>query len=753
MRPTAYSSLALIVGCACCHAAAATTAVGANPAPVPSVDTPVAAPGTTERELETVMVYARRITPVTRVAATVTVIDQARIAATLTTDVRELVRYEPGLSVRNDPFRFGLDTFSIRGLGGNRVAVEIDGIPASGGFAVGSYADSGRAFVDTALIERVEFLRGPASSLYGSDAIGGIVAMSTLTPAGLLIGSQAPYALRSEVGYGNDDDSWHAALASAGAIGAGRWLAAYVHRTGNELDTAAHVDPNPRDYVSESVLLKYETPAIAGGPLMFTLEGGRLEQTTEVAAFLGLPGRFVNTTQLVGDDTSERFRASVGQVLQGRGRWFDSADWKVYWQGTQTRQDTLELRQAAPPRAPAVQLDRGFQFDEQAYGIEFTALRTLRSNHLTHDLVYGMEASRSRLEELRTGLQTTLATGTTTNVILGEEFPLRDLPLTDITEVGLFIQDELGADGSRWSLIPAVRLDYYDLSPQTDRIYRDDNPSSTAVGLDEVSLSPKLGATYRLREDTSVFFQYARGFRSPPPEDVNIGLEIPLFNVRAVPNPDLEPETSDGFEAGVRVLRPAMRLAASLYHNEYSDFIESKVNLGVDPATGVTLFQSQNIARARIYGAELSASVDGAAWQPALDGWSGRLAASWARGDDLERDQPLNSVEPPSVVLGVRYTPPAGNWGSELVATAVAAQREVDRSRANLFATNDYVTLDLLVEVDLAARLRLNVGLFNLTDQAYIQWADVRGRVVGDPLLPYYTRPGFNAAATLRYSF
>jgi hypothetical protein len=44
-------------------------------------------------------------------------------------------------------------------------------------------------------------------------------------------------------------------------------------------------------------------------------------------------------------------------------------------------------------------------------------------------------------------------------------------------------------------------------------------------------------------------------------------------------------------------------------------------------------------------------------------------------------------------------------------------------------------------------------GLFNLGDASYVEWADVRGRVVGDPLLPYYTRPGFNASATLHYSF
>jgi outer membrane receptor for ferrienterochelin and colicin len=96
-----------------------------------SVADPVPKTLTADGELETVTVYARRITPVTHVAATVSVVDKDRIEATLASDIREIVRYEPGLSVRNDPFRFGLDTISIRGLGGNRVAVEIDGVPAA----------------------------------------------------------------------------------------------------------------------------------------------------------------------------------------------------------------------------------------------------------------------------------------------------------------------------------------------------------------------------------------------------------------------------------------------------------------------------------------------------------------------------------------------------------------------------------------------------------------------------------------------
>lgn len=702
-----------------------------------------------ENGLETVTVYARRITPVARVAATVTVIDAARIDATLASDVRELVRYEPGLTVRNDPFRFGLDTISIRGLGGNRVAVEVDGVPAAGGFAIGSYSDSGRSFLDTAFVHRVEFLRGPASALYGSEAIAGIMAMTSLAPAHVLEPGGERFGARTQAGYDSQDRGWHASAVVAGAGGPGDWLLGYVRREGGETTTAADVTPDPREYSGDSVLAKYVLTGAPGGPLTLAAEGGRIEQQSTVDAFRGV-GRFVNTTLLEGDDEMTRWRVSLDQSL-GATTAFDSVVWRVYWQSTETLQDTHELRKAVPPRTPAVALDREFRYEETALGVEFTAAKSLAHGSLVHDLVYGIDAMQTRLEELRDGTQTTLETGEATDTILGETFPLRDLPLTDVTEIGVFLQDEFGPRDGRWTLVPALRVDRYELRPEADQIYREDNPSAAPVGVVETSLAPKLGATWRLADTTTAFFQYARGLRSPPPEDVNIGLEIPLFRYRAVPNPDLRSETSDGFELGLRYTSAALSLTGSVFQTEYDDFIESRVNLGVDE-NGYTLFQSQNVAEARIVGAELAATADFGAWSTRFTGWTGRLAASWSRGDDLVRDVPLNSIDPPRLVAGLRYDA-SDRWGAELVVTAVEAQRDVDRSTADLYRTDGYATVDLLAEWRVSPRLRLNVGLFNLTDEAYIVWADVRGRTVDDPLVPYYTQPGFNASATLHYDF
>ncbi|MCC7463384.1 MAG: TonB-dependent receptor [Gammaproteobacteria bacterium] len=711
---------------------------------------PLPAGEAADTELDTVTVYALRPTPVARVAAAVTVIDTGQMQRTQATDVKQLVRYQPGITVRSDPFRFGLDTFAVRGLGGNRVRVEIDGIPVAGGFEVGAYADSGRSFIDLAFVERVEILRGPASSLYGSDALGGIVAMRTLRPAALLDGAAAPLALRAQAGYQGSDRGWHAAAVGAAALGHSELLLGYVRRTGRELDSAAAIQPNPRDYRAESVMLQYVLPGFAGGPLRVTAEGGQVGQRTDVNALLGSAGRFLNTTALRGEDRARRHRLSLQQSLAVPGR-LGNAEWRAYWQDTATRQDSLETRRAVPPRTPPLRMARRFELDARTVGLEASAVRSITAHHASQELVFGIEAAVTRLSELRDGRQTDLGTGSSSNTVLGEVMPVRDLPPSDALELGVFAQDELRLSGTPWSFIPALRLDYYRLRPRPDAIYREDNPASPAVGLEHVSLAPKFGVSYQFDAALGGYFQYAHGFRSPPPEDVNIGFDIPLFNYRALPNPQLQPERSEGYEIGLRWRSTALQLDGSMYYNDYRDFIESRINLGVDPVSGTTLFQSRNVAAAHIYGAEFALRLRGAGRDTALAGWSASLNGTWSRGSDRSRQQPLNSVGPPNAVAGLRYEAASGRWGSELLATLTGAKHAVDRSRADVYATSGCTTLDWQFNAEPGGGLALNAGVFNLADRACIEWEDVRGRANGDPLLPYYTRPGRSVSLTVHW--
>ena len=120
------------------------------------------------------------------VASDVSVIDAAEIDRRQVQNIADLVRYEPGVSVTGSATRFGLGGFRIRGLGGDRVRIEVDGIPLPEEFAIGSFSNAGRDLVDVDALKRVEIIRGAASSLYGSDALGGVVSFVTKDPADYL---------------------------------------------------------------------------------------------------------------------------------------------------------------------------------------------------------------------------------------------------------------------------------------------------------------------------------------------------------------------------------------------------------------------------------------------------------------------------------------------------------------------------------------------------------------------------------------
>ena len=108
--------------------------------------------------------------------ATVTVITGEQLERQNATRPQDTIRYEPGISFGIQPNRTGVTNFVIRGIGENRVRVQVDGIrlpdfPGSNAGA-GTYT---RDFVDLETVRHLEIVRGPDSALYGSDALGGVL--------------------------------------------------------------------------------------------------------------------------------------------------------------------------------------------------------------------------------------------------------------------------------------------------------------------------------------------------------------------------------------------------------------------------------------------------------------------------------------------------------------------------------------------------------------------------------------------------
>src|SRR5690606_37451589 len=149
-------------------------------------------------EFDRVVVTATRTArAISDVPNTVDVIDRERMDEILARDLKDLFRYEPGITVTSGFGRFGIGGIRIRGLDANRVRIQTDGIPVSDSFAIGSFSDANRNFVDIDTLKRVEVVRGPTSSLYGSDALGGTVSFVTKDPSDYLEeGRDAYFGLR-----------------------------------------------------------------------------------------------------------------------------------------------------------------------------------------------------------------------------------------------------------------------------------------------------------------------------------------------------------------------------------------------------------------------------------------------------------------------------------------------------------------------------------------------------------------------------
>ena len=155
-----------------------------------------------------VVTGSREPLPVERLAADVAVIDADTLRFTTADSLADLLRREAGLQVSRNGGPGQSSGLFIRGTASQQSVVLVDGV------RVGS-ATLGFAAVETlglAQLERVEVLRGPGSSLYGADAVGGVV--NLITRQG---GGEAQTQARLAVG---GHGSREASLGARGAVGA-----------------------------------------------------------------------------------------------------------------------------------------------------------------------------------------------------------------------------------------------------------------------------------------------------------------------------------------------------------------------------------------------------------------------------------------------------------------------------------------------------------------------------------------------------
>ncbi|MDZ4728628.1 MAG: TonB-dependent hemoglobin/transferrin/lactoferrin family receptor [Xanthomonadales bacterium] len=699
-----------------------------------------------------VVVASKRPQALSTIAAQVTVIDAEQISQNLVEDINGLLRYEPGLEVETAGTRFGATAINIRGIGGNRVAIEQDGIPVRDQVVVGAFSNGGRALLETDRIKRVEVLHGPASVLYGSNALGGIISVTSWDPEDLLAITQGKVAVRVRGGYQGVNDNWVGSGIAAWGEGSHGLLVAATWREGHERDNTAPADAatDPQDWDSQDFMLRYTFDSAAGNRLRLTARSQERDIDTEIQSQLGYGRRFGTTTELLGFDHDENQLLAADYEFAFGG--WEQGVVRLFHTDYETDQYTFETR--ANARTP-VKIHRRFYYQQQHDGMNLNLFRSLISGATTHELSLGMEWLQTQSGEFRDGSQTNLLTGQSSNVILGEQMPVRDFPNSRSRELGFYIQDEISFANSRWELVPALRWDHYELKPQVDKIWQEDYPDFTVTDVSDSQFTPRLAALYRMSSVGSLYGQYSAGFRAPPFEDVNIGLFIPLFGYRAIPNPDLQAETSNGFELGSRWITGHSQLSLALFYTDYDDFIESRALIGIEPQTGELIFQSRNIDQARIYGLDIRYEQDLAAWNEKLQGWYLKAAAYWSEGDNRQNDQPLNSIAPPQAVIGTSWYSHDERWNMELTGTLTAAKKteETDQNIAPRYATDAWFSLDFAAGWRPVADLQIRAGIFNLTNESYWHWLDVANLEAGNPMIPILSQPGRSYSFSISFEF
>lgn len=694
--------------------------------------------------------------------ATVTVITDQEIADQLATDIKDLIRFEPGVSVRRAPARFGAaqgttgrarnEDFVIRGIGGNRVLIQVDGIRAPQGFSFGAQEVGRGGAADVSLVKQVEILRGPASALYGSDGLAGAVSFVTSDPVDIIAGSDVGGFATSL--YSSADNEFAQTAALAGQTGNWSAMIAYTRRDFSELENRGTVEgtgplrtaPNPQDGTSNAVLGKLVWD---NGPHRIRLTGEYLDTvvTSEVLTGLGPvrlfgPAPVWTVDALNARDTTSRVRGSADWTFDGQpGDAIEYAFLAAYWQ--QGEDDQFALEERTPLGAtPAPDRERRNTFDNRVYGVVSELRSTLDLGGITNRIAIGGDVSWTRQQGVRDG----------TEPPRGEVFPTRAFPLTDFTLGGVFIANEISLAGGAVTLFPALRYDFYDLNPTDDPLL----PTFTATGQSGDRLSPKLGVTVKLAPDVILFGNYAQGFLAPTPSQVNNFFENFASGYTSAANPDLRPETSESWELGARYVGDIFSLQVVGFRGDYDNFISQQVVGGSFTPQDPAVFQFVNFDAVSIEGVEARAELK------LSSGWKARFAMAYANGDTIDAAGariPLDTVDPFNLVAGIGYRAPSGRFGGELILTHNARKEKGELERAadgaDLFVRPDASTiLDLTAFYAVTDALKLRAGLFNLTDETYALWSDVRGLGVNNAgIADAFTRPGRNLSLSASYRF
>ncbi|WP_244222748.1 TonB-dependent receptor plug domain-containing protein [Cupriavidus lacunae] len=284
------------------------------------------------------------------VASTITTRDARQIEHAQPVDETGLFADEPDIDVPRDRRRFGAGSINIRGIEDNRVLQMVDGVRLPDFFSGGGPSNISSATRDApefSFLKRVEVLRGPASSLYGSDVIGGVVAYATKDPSDLMQGRKAG----GEIGlnWNGIDNGFGQTAGVAGGNDTIQGLFMVANRNAHEMKNMGSDDsnsvnrtrPNPQDVHTQAWLGKILLNASPEHKFKLTYEHREGHTDTDIQRLSTALPRVISTN---GTEDLNRDRVSLDYAWKPASGMLDQLTAQVYYQESDTRTLTNQVR-------------------------------------------------------------------------------------------------------------------------------------------------------------------------------------------------------------------------------------------------------------------------------------------------------------------------------------------------------------------------------------------------------------------------
>ncbi|MDQ1834432.1 TonB-dependent receptor domain-containing protein [Massilia scottii] len=721
-----------------------------------------------------VVTQAREKTP-DALQGSVVVISAEELARRNAGDMSAIARYEPLVAV---PAAFsgsgsvwdgaGNTGFNIRGVEGNRVSLDIDGIalpdaaPKPDGTAMNTFG-IGRDYFDPAMFREVRIGSGAGAAAAGTPGLAGSVAFVTKSPGDYLSDGKRSY-LAYALGYSDANNSRSHSLTGAARMGALDALAVAVHRSGKELENKGSVPANPDDWDSNALLAKFQWTPMQGQRIGLTLDGYERDNARS----------YVNKTSglypngVLQDSRTKRTRVSLEHRMSGATHGlFDTLESRVYVQDASV-DDRTRARYITGNQPYLRNIDTGY-FNKSAGAGGDATLKLGHSLSVAYGAAYEQsETRRPWLED-----RTVIASGAHQIMMKNR---MADM---DSDKASAYLRGEFGftLSGYAATLTPGLRMEYRKLTPRNLAGYLIAVPAAAGEIKTESDAyaTPSLNLAVALAPDLSVYARLNCSARLPTAAERTGTYDSFSYTGSGVGyavlgNPNLKKETSQAFEAGLKS-SPAkgMQISASVFRTEYKNFIDY-VAQAPDPVNYPTitrgLYRPQNNGSARTWGGEASLRAELGTWSAPLAGYSIAAAAGVSHGkahdSSTGKEGELASTLPRKASATFAYDAPNDAYGVSLSAVATAGKQPAsdtvgDVSTRRLRIAGATVA-DLAAYWNIGKHVKLHVGIYNLGDKRYWDYATSRSLAAGVDAatladIERQARPGRNAAAMLTFQY